>query len=213
MPKIHCPFQINFNLAHQAVSQCLVVQRILMEATPAKWKVFRVICVPGSPTDWAVMAPTASPEIDQHHVTMRTKENRYNENFLLHLPPTPTPPLNVMLILWGWTLLSLSLFLCPPTPPTPQSFSVAGGWGGRGVHQATWVLKVHPVHSTIGWIHRTTGWMLKANSYTSGDWCWHFGAVFHAKGSIHRGRSKFQSSFHTSKVDLLYTADAANLDF
>ena len=34
-----------------------------MEATPAKWKVFSVICVPGSPTDWAVMAPTASPEI------------------------------------------------------------------------------------------------------------------------------------------------------
>ena len=118
-------------------------------------------------------------------------------------PPHPPPPLNVMLILWGWALLSLSL----PTHPTPQPFSVAGGCGGA--HQATWVLKVRPVHSTIGRIHRTTGWMLKANSYTSSDWCWHFGAVFHAKGSIHRGRSKF----HTSKVDLLYMADAANFDF
>ena len=34
---------------------------ILMPATPAKWKVFRVICVPGSPMDCAAMAPTAEP--------------------------------------------------------------------------------------------------------------------------------------------------------
>lgn len=34
---------------------------ILMPATPAKWKVFRVICVPGSPIDCAAMAPTADP--------------------------------------------------------------------------------------------------------------------------------------------------------
>lgn len=34
---------------------------MLMPATPAKWKVFRVICVPGSPIDCAAMAPTADP--------------------------------------------------------------------------------------------------------------------------------------------------------
>lgn len=34
---------------------------ILMPATPAKWKVFRVICVPGSPIDCAATAPTAVP--------------------------------------------------------------------------------------------------------------------------------------------------------
>ncbi len=34
---------------------------MLMPATPAKWNVFRVICVPGSPIDCAAMAPTADP--------------------------------------------------------------------------------------------------------------------------------------------------------
>ena len=32
-----------------------------MEATPAKWNVFNVICVPGSPILWAHRAPTAVP--------------------------------------------------------------------------------------------------------------------------------------------------------
>ena len=32
-----------------------------MLATPAKWKVFKVIWVQGSPRDWAVIAPTPSP--------------------------------------------------------------------------------------------------------------------------------------------------------
>ena len=32
-----------------------------MDATPAKWKVFRVIWVPGSPMLWAQTAPTAVP--------------------------------------------------------------------------------------------------------------------------------------------------------
>lgn len=32
-----------------------------MEATPAKWKVFKVICVPGSPMDCAPTAPTVEP--------------------------------------------------------------------------------------------------------------------------------------------------------
>ena len=31
-------------------------------ATPAKWKVLRVIWVPGSPMDWAPTAPTVEPE-------------------------------------------------------------------------------------------------------------------------------------------------------
>lgn len=34
---------------------------MFMEATPAKWKVFRVIWVPGSPMLWAHSAPTAEP--------------------------------------------------------------------------------------------------------------------------------------------------------
>ena len=33
-----------------------------MLATPAKWKVLRVICVPGSPILWAPKAPTVDPE-------------------------------------------------------------------------------------------------------------------------------------------------------
>lgn len=32
-----------------------------IEATPAKWKVLSVICVPGSPIDCAPIAPTAVP--------------------------------------------------------------------------------------------------------------------------------------------------------
>ena len=32
--------------------------------TPAKWKVLSVICVAGSPMDWAAMAPTISPGVD-----------------------------------------------------------------------------------------------------------------------------------------------------
>ena len=35
--------------------------RILILATPAKWKVFKVICVPGSPILCAPTAPTAEP--------------------------------------------------------------------------------------------------------------------------------------------------------
>ena len=35
--------------------------RIFMLATPAKWKVLRVICVPGSPILCAPIAPTAVP--------------------------------------------------------------------------------------------------------------------------------------------------------
>ena len=34
---------------------------MFMLATPAKWKVLRVICVPGSPMDCAPTAPTALP--------------------------------------------------------------------------------------------------------------------------------------------------------
>ena len=34
---------------------------MFMDATPAKWKVFRVICVPGSPILCAERAPTAVP--------------------------------------------------------------------------------------------------------------------------------------------------------
>uniref|UniRef100_A0A914M711 Uncharacterized protein n=1 Tax=Meloidogyne incognita TaxID=6306 RepID=A0A914M711_MELIC len=32
---------------------------IFIEATPAKWKVFKVICVDGSPIEVAATAPTA----------------------------------------------------------------------------------------------------------------------------------------------------------
>ena len=42
-------------------SSCCPLWWILMLATPAKWKVFSVICVPGSPMLWAPTAPTAVP--------------------------------------------------------------------------------------------------------------------------------------------------------
>ena len=32
-----------------------------LEAVPPTWKVRSVNCVPGSPTDWAAITPTASP--------------------------------------------------------------------------------------------------------------------------------------------------------
>lgn len=35
----------------------------LMDATPAKWKDFNVICVPGSPIDCAPTAPTVEPSV------------------------------------------------------------------------------------------------------------------------------------------------------
>ena len=34
-----------------------------IDATPAKWNVFKVICVPGSPIDCAPTAPTVDPKI------------------------------------------------------------------------------------------------------------------------------------------------------
>lgn len=34
---------------------------MFMDATPAKWNVFKVICVPGSPMDCAPTAPTVEP--------------------------------------------------------------------------------------------------------------------------------------------------------
>ena len=34
-----------------------------LEDTPAKWKVFSVIWVAGSPIDWAAIAPTISPGV------------------------------------------------------------------------------------------------------------------------------------------------------
>lgn len=33
-----------------------------IDATPAKWNVFKVICVPGSPIDCAPTAPTVDPD-------------------------------------------------------------------------------------------------------------------------------------------------------
>jgi hypothetical protein len=36
---------------------------MFMAATPAKWKVFSVICVPGSPMDCAPKAPTVDPAV------------------------------------------------------------------------------------------------------------------------------------------------------
>lgn len=36
-----------------------------MDATPAKWNVFNVICVPGSPIDCAPTAPTVDPEANR----------------------------------------------------------------------------------------------------------------------------------------------------
>ena len=44
---------ISFNLGTPKVT--------FFDDTPAKWKVFSVICVAGSPSDWAAKAPTISP--------------------------------------------------------------------------------------------------------------------------------------------------------
>ena len=42
-----------------------------MDATPAKWKVLSVICVPGSPIDCAPTAPTVEPMSFQSSIEMR----------------------------------------------------------------------------------------------------------------------------------------------
>jgi len=36
-----------------------------IDATPAKWNVFKVICVPGSPIDCAPTAPTVDPDDEE----------------------------------------------------------------------------------------------------------------------------------------------------
>lgn len=48
-----------------------------MLATPAKWKVFRVICVPGSPILWAANAPTAVPEEQTLHFVSNVAKSVY----------------------------------------------------------------------------------------------------------------------------------------
>ena len=47
-----------------------------MEATPAKWKVFSVICVPGSPIDWAPTAPTVDPDQTAGQTAFKTVYHR-----------------------------------------------------------------------------------------------------------------------------------------
>lgn len=58
----------NIWLKYLIALEALIISLILgtpkvmfIEATPAKWKVFSVICVPGSPMLWAHRAPTAEP--------------------------------------------------------------------------------------------------------------------------------------------------------
>ena len=61
-----------------------------MDATPAKWKVFSVIWVPGSPMDCAPTAPTALPgsiRLDRYLVTQRSK----NSSSWGFVTPTPWP--------------------------------------------------------------------------------------------------------------------------
>lgn len=62
-----------------------------MLATPAKWKVFSVICVPGSPILWAPIAPIAVPASSlfrwyrEMHVLRNTyKEARKIKNLHIH---------------------------------------------------------------------------------------------------------------------------------
>lgn len=44
-----------------------------MDATPAKWNVFKVICVPGSPIDCAPTAPTVDPKMVRASVKHRNQ--------------------------------------------------------------------------------------------------------------------------------------------
>mmetsp|Transcript_45944 Transcript_45944/g.89767 ORF Transcript_45944/g.89767 Transcript_45944/m.89767 type:complete len:218 (-) Transcript_45944:2296-2949(-) len=43
------------------ISRSRGMPRVTFAPEPARWKVLRVICVDGSPTDWPAMHPTASP--------------------------------------------------------------------------------------------------------------------------------------------------------
>ena len=63
-----CPLCLNSTLCtfKSMTTVCVHKQRILIEATPAKWKVLRVIWVPGSPILWALTAPTAVPVISNN---------------------------------------------------------------------------------------------------------------------------------------------------
>ena len=55
---------------------------MFMLATPAKWKVLRVICVPGSPMDCAPVAPTALPGSMRFERTFRTTRTRNSSSSL-----------------------------------------------------------------------------------------------------------------------------------
>ena len=59
-------------------------------ATPAKWNVFKVICVPGSPIDWAPTAPTVEPGytlIPKASNSYKKKRTRFDPSFHV-LDPT-----------------------------------------------------------------------------------------------------------------------------
>jgi len=65
------------------------VRWIFMLATPAKWKVFKVIWVPGSPMLWAPTAPTAVPGSIRARMNLSTQVVKNFSSW-------------VLVILWTW---------------------------------------------------------------------------------------------------------------
>ena len=55
-----------------AWADLIPVSTAAREATPPVWNVRIVSCVPGSPTDWAAMMPTAMPSSTSVPVDMST---------------------------------------------------------------------------------------------------------------------------------------------
>jgi hypothetical protein len=56
-----------------------------IDATPAKWNVFKVICVPGSPIDCAPTAPTVDPKMGRVLMERSNRGGRENTRFNLCL--------------------------------------------------------------------------------------------------------------------------------
>jgi hypothetical protein len=58
---IHRNARKNMHRDTITISHICMESHTFMAPNPAKWNVLSVICVDGSPTDWAASSPTASP--------------------------------------------------------------------------------------------------------------------------------------------------------
>jgi len=101
-----------------------------MLATPAKWKVFSVICVSGSPILWAPIAPIAVPasSLFRWYREMHVLRNTYKQARKIKNPHICTM---LLVTLWFWRKLSIIFFSfntsrkCYPLVPFSPFFLIS----------------------------------------------------------------------------------------